>query len=152
MRDNKRDRLQDETAAAEAVPADVQPAPSADQHAERSSNVLADSAAAAAPPSGDGSWLPSPPPQQSLASTAASAADGSRPVEAWTVGDVLGWLEAVGLGEHRQEFERHRVDGCLLPELDSQDLKRELGVRSRLERKRVLKRITLLLQQQEQQH
>ena len=44
----------------------------------------------------------------------------------------------MGLAEHAQAFARHRVDGALLLQIDEADLSDELGVASRLQRKRLL--------------
>ena len=76
--------------------------------------------------------------------TAAVALPAAGDPAQWSVGQVLGWLDAVGLGTHRPEFDRLGIDGPTLPELDDQDLADELGVYSRVQRKKILKRIAML--------
>lgn len=40
------------------------------------------------------------------------------PIDAWTPKDVGEWLESLGLGEHRDRFVRHSIDGARLKALD----------------------------------
>ena len=67
-----------------------------------------------------------------------AAARASTGVRSWKVRDVEVWLHGLGLEEHTQAFARHRVDGALLLQIDEADLSDELGVASRLQRKRLL--------------
>jgi hypothetical protein len=67
-----------------------------------------------------------------------AAARASTGVRSWKVRDVEVWLHGLGLEEHTQAFARHRVDGALLLQIDEPDLSDELGVASRLQRKRLL--------------
>ena len=62
----------------------------------------------------------------------------------WDENAVGAWLQELGLGQHAPAFARCRVDGRLLLQLDDEDLSAELGVESRLERKRVLTQIERL--------
>ncbi|XP_076152749.1 SH3 and multiple ankyrin repeat domains protein 3 isoform X1 [Alosa pseudoharengus] len=50
-----------------------------------------------------------------------------RPLALWNKYDVGDWLESVGLGEHRQRFLEHEIEGAHLPALTKDDLA-ELGV------------------------
>ncbi|KAL2103022.1 hypothetical protein ACEWY4_002190 [Coilia grayii] len=50
-----------------------------------------------------------------------------RPLSLWNKYDVGDWLESVGLGEHRQRFLEHEIEGAHLPALTKDDLA-ELGV------------------------
>ena len=68
----------------------------------------------------------------------AAAPRASTGVRSWKVRDVEAWLHGLGLAEHAQAFARHRVDGALLLQIDEADLSDELGVASRLQRKRLL--------------
>jgi len=66
------------------------------------------------------------------------------PCEAWDEGQVLRWLrEDVSLPQLEPAFAQWRVDGPLLLELDATDLE-EMGVDSRLQRKRVMSKIDQL--------
>ena len=66
------------------------------------------------------------------------------PCEAWDEGQVLRWLrEDVSLPQLEPAFAQWRVDGPLLLELDTTDLE-EMGVDSRLQRKRVMNKIDQL--------
>ena len=56
----------------------------------------------------------------------------------WSVDDVCAWLRQVNCGEWCTAFERHDIDGKLLSRLDDDDLVAELGIESRLKRKKVL--------------
>lgn len=62
----------------------------------------------------------------------------------WDEDAVGAWLQQLGLGEHAPAFARCRVDGRLLLRLDDQDLEEELGVSSRLQRKRILAQLETL--------
>lgn len=55
----------------------------------------------------------------------------------WNCNEVGAWLSGLGLAHHALAFEKLRVDGRLLSRIDDEDL-RELGVESRIERKRLL--------------
>ena len=66
----------------------------------------------------------------------------------WSEARVQRWLsECLGMGEHVAAFARHRVDGALLLQLDDTDIGGELGVASRLQRKRLLVEIERLRHQ-----
>jgi hypothetical protein len=63
----------------------------------------------------------------------------------WTCEQVLEWMARVGLAQHEiQLFRARNIHGRLLLDLDHEDLK-EIGVSSRLERKRILVEINELL-------
>ena len=66
-------------------------------------------------------------------------------VSRWAESTVQEWLRGLGLEEHVPAFKRGRVDGALLLVLDDEDLEEELGVVSRLQRKRLKMRIMELL-------
>lgn len=66
------------------------------------------------------------------------AADSPRAPSEWDEHAVSDWLQQLGLSEHAPAFARCRVDGRLLLRLDEDDLSEELGVTSRLQRKRIL--------------
>ena len=68
----------------------------------------------------------------------------------WGTNDVQAWLVELGLGKHGATFQSFGVDGTLLHELDMEDLKCELGVESRLERKKILAERSLLQVQNDQ--
>ena len=80
------------------------------------------------------------------------ARDTARPlafpdkVSDWTVDEVQRWLRREKLAEELvlSAFARHSVDGALLLELDVHDLEGELGMTSRLQRKRIIARIRSL--------
>ena len=56
----------------------------------------------------------------------------------WSVDDVCVWLRQVACGEWCNVFERHEIDGKLLSRLDDDDLTGEMGIESRLKRKKLL--------------
>ena len=61
----------------------------------------------------------------------------------WTVSDVLNWLSRVNLGQLKEVFDQHEVDGIKLQTLNKQNLD-EMGIRALGLRKRLameLKRI-----------
>ena len=81
----------------------------------------------------------------------ALSGDGSRskprvgpPARDWDEDAVGAWLQALGLGQHADAFAHHRIDGRLLLQLEDADLGNELGVSSRLERKRILSQVERL--------
>ena len=57
---------------------------------------------------------------------------------------MCAWLEREHMREHVASFQRERVDGKLLLQIDDEDLRAELGVSSRLQRKRLLAHIASL--------
>ena len=60
-------------------------------------------------------------------------------LDLWGVPKVQDWLRGhLGLAEHCDAFLKHRIDGSMLQQIDDQDLRDELGVHSRLQRKRIL--------------
>ena len=86
-----------------------------------------------------------PRPKSAEAGTAAAAkATTGSPPHTWDINAVGAWLQDLGLGQHASAFAHHRVDGRLLLQVDEQDLVEELGVASRLERKRILSHIERL--------
>ena len=62
----------------------------------------------------------------------------SGPMLEWRVDEVGTWLRQVGCGEWCRAFERHEIDGKLLSRLDDDDLAAEVGIDSRLKRKKLL--------------
>ena len=75
-----------------------------------------------------------------------AAAPLKQRVEAWSCSDVCDWLERDLALETAAvaRFRSHHVDGPLLLLLDDQDLRDELGVASRLLRKRILSNVSRL--------
>lgn len=66
------------------------------------------------------------------------------PCEAWGEEQVLAWLrDDMGLPQLEPTFAQWRIDGSLLLELDHDDLE-EMGIKSRLERKRILSSVEKL--------
>ena len=65
----------------------------------------------------------------------------------WSVEEVGDWLSSLGLAEHASAFARERIDGQMLMEIDDEDLHAELGVSSRLQRKRILAGVASLRDQ-----
>ena len=51
----------------------------------------------------------------------------------------MGLLEAKGLQQYREVFEREHIDGEILQELDDEILEKDLGVTSKLHRIRIMK-------------
>ena len=54
-----------------------------------------------------------------------------------TVEEVVQWLDTIKLGKHADIFRSEDIDGALLAELESKNLK-ELGISSDLARKKIL--------------
>lgn len=50
-----------------------------------------------------------------------------KPLQLWSKFDVGDWLESIHLGEHRDRFEDHEIEGAHLPALTKEDFV-ELGV------------------------
>ena len=80
---------------------------------------------------------------QAEARSSSSEYDG---VHAWRLSDVQAWLRNSGLAEHAEAFALHRVDGALLVQIDDEDLRGELGITSRLQRKRLLAAVRALME------
>ena len=59
-------------------------------------------------------------------------------MQEWDVDEVCRWLKASGLADHVAAFRQHDIDGKLLCRLDDDDLLAELGIASRLTRKKIL--------------
>ena len=72
-----------------------------------------------------------------VGSSSSNSSDIECPLE-WDEGRVSEWLQELGLAHHAAAFSRLHVNGKLLQQLDDADLADELGVSSRLERKRLL--------------
>ncbi|XP_006157662.1 SH3 and multiple ankyrin repeat domains protein 3, partial [Tupaia chinensis] len=76
---------------------------------------------------------PSPSPLPSPAQGPGPGASGPRrpfqqkPLQLWSKFDVGDWLESIHLGEHRDRFEDHEIEGAHLPALTKDDFV-ELGV------------------------
>ena len=51
-------------------------------------------------------------------------------------------LEAKGLKQYREAFEKECIDGEILQELDDEILEKDLGVASKLHRIRIMKLVT----------
>ena len=62
----------------------------------------------------------------------------------WTVEQVGGWLEQIGLGVHRQTFVENDIDGRLLLKLTVDDVQTELGVSSGLQAKKIVSKVERL--------
>jgi len=63
----------------------------------------------------------------------------------WTVKEVADWIENIGFKEFRQNFEENLVDGATLIELESQELKDDLGVSAFGARKQILRAVQNIL-------
>lgn len=70
---------------------------------------------------------------------------GATRLDAWDCASVQRWLQSeFGLDDEAlARFDVHRVDGRLLALVDDQDLRDELGIGSRLLRKRILAAVSL---------
>ncbi|MEW5305010.1 MAG: hypothetical protein WDW36_007581 [Sanguina aurantia] len=64
----------------------------------------------------------SPPPEQEAQEVC------SRPPTTWDVRDVCVWVDSIGMGQYRQKFAHHCIDGRLLVTLTDAQLKLELGI------------------------
>jgi hypothetical protein len=75
---------------------------------------------------------------------------GAQCLAEWDCAAVQRWLQSeVGLGaDELALFEAHRVDGRLLALVDEEDLRGELGIGSRLLRKRILAAVSSLSREQ----
>lgn len=49
-------------------------------------------------------------------------------VEEWSIADVCGWMECIGLGEHTKDIQSHRISGKELIKLQQNDLEEVLGI------------------------
>lgn len=58
-------------------------------------------------------------------------------VRSWSHTEVAEWLTSLNLGEPAQQFEKHRVDGDALLQLQKHELRDELGIMSIKDRKAV---------------
>ena len=71
----------------------------------------------------------------------------TEPITSWSVGDVSGWLEELGLGEHATSFAKASVDGQSLSKLTEADLEMLLLDNNVLAARKVLDRRDVLLRQ-----
>lgn len=55
----------------------------------------------------------------------------------WSVGDTMQWLAQKGLARYAPTFADHNVDGALLLQLTSDDLRNELGIQSLGDRRKL---------------
>jgi hypothetical protein len=55
----------------------------------------------------------------------------------WSVGDTMQWLAKKGLARYAPTFADHNVDGALLLQLTSDDLRNELGIQSLGDRRKL---------------
>lgn len=65
---------------------------------------------------------------------------GITPVDNWGSEEVAAWLEALDLGEYKEVFMRHDIQGCELILLERRDLK-DLGITKVGHMKRILQGI-----------
>lgn len=71
---------------------------------------------------------PSPSPSPTLASPLLTLRPfHQKPLHLWNKYDVGDWLESINLGEHRDRFQEHEIEGSHLPALTKDDFA-ELGV------------------------
>uniref|UniRef100_A0A2K5DNB0 SH3 and multiple ankyrin repeat domains protein 3 n=1 Tax=Aotus nancymaae TaxID=37293 RepID=A0A2K5DNB0_AOTNA len=71
--------------------------------------------------------LPSPRPAPAPAPPGPRRPFQQKPLQLWSKFDVGDWLESIHLGEHRDRFEDHEIEGAHLPALTKDDFV-ELGV------------------------
>ncbi|XP_039718936.1 SH3 and multiple ankyrin repeat domains protein 3 [Pteropus medius] len=71
--------------------------------------------------------LPSPAPGPSPGAPGPRRPFQQKPLQLWSKFDVGDWLESIHLGEHRDRFEDHEIEGAHLPALTKDDFV-ELGV------------------------
>lgn len=76
-------------------------------------------------------------------SQVAGVAPGTSPIH-WSVEQVCGWLDQIGLGVHKATFLENEVDGRLLLKLTVDEIKTELGVTSGLQAKKIVSKIERL--------
>eukprot|EP01043_Picozoa_sp_COSAG02_P058727 COSAG02_NODE_7357_length_3048_cov_2.695901_3_plen_799_part_01 len=73
----------------------------------------------------------------------AGVSAGTLPIH-WSVEQVCGWLDQIGLGVHKATFLENEVDGRLLLKLTVDEIKDELGVASGLQAKKIVSKIERL--------
>ena len=56
----------------------------------------------------------------------------------WTTDNVVAWAQLEGIGRYASLLQEHQIDGMMLFELDDQMLQDDLGISSRLDRRRLL--------------
>ncbi|KAJ8245385.1 hypothetical protein GJAV_G00270180 [Gymnothorax javanicus] len=88
---------------------------------------------------------PSPSPSPALSPLLSLRPFRQKPVQLWTKYDVGDWLESVHLGEHRQRFQEHEIEGSHLPALTKDDFA-ELGVTRVGHRMNIERALKLLLE------
>ena len=66
--------------------------------------------------------------------------------EVWSQGDVLQWLDLIGMEQYSDNFTEMKVDGLIILELIESELLEELKITTKLHRKKILKAIELLQQ------
>ncbi|KAI4545724.1 hypothetical protein MJG53_003786 [Ovis ammon polii x Ovis aries] len=71
--------------------------------------------------------LPSPAPGPGSGAPSPRRPFQQKPLQLWSKFDVGDWLESIHLGEHRDRFEDHEIEGAHLPALTKDDFV-ELGV------------------------
>ncbi|XP_054941351.1 SH3 and multiple ankyrin repeat domains protein 3-like [Physeter macrocephalus] len=71
--------------------------------------------------------LPSPAPGPGPGAPSPRRPFQQKPLQLWSKFDVGDWLESIHLGEHRDRFEDHEIEGAHLPALTKDDFV-ELGV------------------------
>merc|ERR1719204_131852 len=68
----------------------------------------------------------------------------SQQVPTWSIEDVAEWVKQIGFKEFADSFEKSRVDGDLLLQLDDQMLREDIEMRNGLLRRRFLRELTHL--------
>lgn len=61
----------------------------------------------------------------------------------WTKGDILAWLQSIGLGKHKSVFSENEIDGSVLLEIGVDDLD-YMGITALAHRKTLLKEVARL--------
>jgi WD40 repeat protein len=90
-----------------------------------------------------------PPPPRPSAAAPGGGAEGApdpgprRPVESWTVDEVVQFVARAGLPQYAKSFRHNMIDGHMLATLDAKDLM-DLGVDNRFHRRRLALKIGLL--------
>lgn len=60
----------------------------------------------------------------------------SQQVPLWSIEDVREWVKQIGFGEYENSFYEAKVDGDLLLQLTTENLKEDLGISNGIRRKR----------------
>jgi hypothetical protein len=56
----------------------------------------------------------------------------------WTVAEVGAWIELIGLPQYKTRFESLQIDGYMMARANDNDLFRDIGIKIRLHRVKIL--------------